>query len=83
MSIHPGRHLRRHLSSLGTLALAAAMATLMACGPSEEELALVALQEDLTLAGGTIDSLNYTIESTNLRGDVTQMEDQGPCELPC
>ncbi|MBT4611187.1 MAG: hypothetical protein HOM68_12150 [Gemmatimonadetes bacterium] len=66
MSIHPGRHLRRHLSSLGTLALAAAMATLMACGPSEEELALVALQEDLTLAGGTIDSLNYTIESTNL-----------------
>lgn len=39
---------------------------LAACGPSEEELRLAALQEDLTVANTTIDSLNYTIESSNL-----------------
>ncbi len=63
MTIHPGRRLTRHLSRFGTIALVTAM---VACGPSEEELQLVALQADLTLASGTIDSLNFTIESTNL-----------------
>lgn len=39
---------------------------LAACGPSEEELRLAALQEDLTVANTAIDSLNYTLESSNL-----------------
>lgn len=63
MSIHSGR---RGLTSLGALAIAGATILLAACGPSEEELRLAALQEDLALANGTIDSLNFTVESTNM-----------------
>ena len=53
------RRLARRVLILAPLILAA-------CGPSEEELRLAALQEDLTVANTTIDSLNYTIESSNL-----------------
>ena len=53
------RRLARRVLILAPLFLAA-------CGPSEEELRLAALQEDLTVANTTIDSLNYTIESSNL-----------------
>ncbi|MBI93638.1 MAG: hypothetical protein CME05_10605, partial [Gemmatimonadaceae bacterium] len=63
MNTHPGRCVLRLLPILGALALTALLA---ACGPSEEELRLAALQQDLTLANGTIDSLNFTVESTNL-----------------
>jgi len=48
------------------LALLLAFIGLFSCGPSEEELMLAQLQEELTGANGTIDSLNYTIESSNL-----------------
>ncbi|MBD02807.1 MAG: hypothetical protein CME24_00490 [Gemmatimonadetes bacterium] len=63
MNTHPGRRVLRLLPILGALALTALLA---ACGPSEEELRLAALQQDLTLANDTIDSLNFTVESTNL-----------------
>lgn len=39
---------------------------LLACGPSEEELALAQLQEDMAEANAVIDSLNYTVESSNM-----------------
>ncbi|MBT3342767.1 MAG: hypothetical protein HN712_02625 [Gemmatimonadetes bacterium] len=63
MSIHSGRH---GLTSFGVLALAGALTLLAACGPSEEELLLEQFHVDLNLANGTIDSLNFTVESTNL-----------------
>lgn len=46
--------------------LAAVAFAIAACGPSEEELQLVELTDDLTVANATIDSLNYSIESSNL-----------------
>lgn len=48
------------------LAFALAALALAACGPSEEELRLAALQDELTVANATIDSLNYTVEKSNL-----------------
>ena len=48
------------------VALSAAILGAVSCGPSEEEIMLGELQEDLTLANTTIDSLNYTVESANL-----------------
>lgn len=48
------------------MALLAAVLGLYSCGPSEEEIMLDQLQEDLTAANSTIDSLSYTIESSNL-----------------
>ena len=47
-------------------ALSAAILGVVSCGPSEEEIKLGELQEDLMLANTTIDSLNYTVESTNI-----------------
>ncbi|MFH1570560.1 MAG: hypothetical protein ABIL09_21400 [Gemmatimonadota bacterium] len=47
-------------------ALAVALLSLPACGPSEEEVLLAQFQEDLAVANTTIDSLNYTVESSNL-----------------
>ena len=44
MNTHPGRRVLRLLPILGALALTALLA---ACGPSEEELRLAALQQDL------------------------------------
>ena len=43
-----------------------AVGLLAACGPSEEEIMLGELQEELVMATTTIDSLNYTVESANL-----------------
>ncbi len=54
------------LTSLATFAAACAVLFTSACGPTEEELALVALTEDLASANTVIDSLNYTVESSNL-----------------
>lgn len=51
--------------SISTQALTVA-ALLAGCGPSEEELRLAELQQDLTVANATIDSLNYSVESSNL-----------------
>ena len=48
------------------VATAAALALTSACGPSEEELLLEQMTEDMMVANTTIDSLNYTIESANL-----------------
>lgn len=64
----PGVHSRLVHRGRVAMATVAALCTLVfsACGPSEEELALVALTEDMTLANATIDSLNYTVESSNL-----------------
>ena len=42
------------------------LAGLLSCGPSEEELMVTQFQEDLQLANAAIDSLHYTIESSNL-----------------
>ena len=42
------------------------VALLASCGPSEEEIMLGELQEELVMATTTIDSLNYTVESANL-----------------
>jgi myosin heavy subunit len=39
---------------------------MLSCGPSEEEILVAELQEDLTKANTTIDSLNYTVESSNM-----------------
>ena len=52
--------------SAAHLVLAAVAVGLLACGPSEEELMLAQLQEDLTVANATIDSLNFTVETSNL-----------------
>ena len=38
----------------------------ISCGPSEEEILLKQFEQDLTLAGATIDSLNFSVESSNL-----------------
>ena len=57
---------RRSPAPLAAVAAACALVASSACGPSEEELQLVALTADLTVANTTIDSLNYTIESSNL-----------------
>ena len=54
------------LTSLATFAAACAVLFTSACGPTEEELELVALTEDLASANTAIDSLNYTVESSNL-----------------
>ena len=40
--------------------------SLLSCGPSEEELMLAQFQTDLEIANSAIDSLNYTVESSNL-----------------
>ncbi len=37
----------------------------LSCGPSEEEILLVELGEDLVVANSTIDSLTYSVESSN------------------
>ena len=42
------------------------LAGLFSCGPSEEQRLLTQLQEDLHHANSAIDSLHYTIESSNL-----------------
>jgi len=55
--------LRKTASLLVGLALACG---LLSCGPSEEELMLAQLQTDLEFANATIDSLNYTVGSSNL-----------------
>lgn len=55
--------LRRHAVWLVGLALAAGF---HGCGPSEEELALAQLEQDMAEAHAVIDSLNYTVESSNL-----------------
>jgi hypothetical protein len=44
----------------------AASIGLIACGPSEDELALAQLDKDMATANAAIDSLNYTVESSNL-----------------
>ena len=48
--------------------LAAAAFTLhsISCGPSEEEILLQQFEADLEIANSTIDSLNYSVESSNL-----------------
>ena len=55
------------LAGIGVRVAALAFAfQLLACGPSEEEIMLAQLEEDLTTANSTIDSLNYSVESSNL-----------------
>ena len=56
------------VSSISGAALIFGSAVLftLSCGPSEEEILIVELQEDLAKANTTIDSLNYTVESSNL-----------------
>ena len=48
------------------VALSVALAIVVSCGPSEEEIMLGELQEELVMANTTIDSLNYTVESSNM-----------------
>ena len=55
--------LRTGFLSAGALALALGLS---ACGESEEAKLLANLQEEMQLANATIDSLNYTVESSNL-----------------
>ena len=38
----------------------------LSCGPSEEEVLITELTQDLSTATTTIDSLNYTVESSNM-----------------
>ena len=38
---------------------------LLSCGPSEEEIMLAEFQEDLKIANAAIDSLTYSVESSN------------------
>ncbi len=46
--------------------VAMAVALISACGPSEEELRLEELTSEMSAANAVIDSLNYTVESSNL-----------------
>ena len=48
----------------GCVAVSLALAFL-SCGPSEEEILLAELGEDLAVANSTIDSLTYSVESSN------------------
>lgn len=55
---------RTRTSSLVAVSLALAFGVL-SCGPSEEEILLAELGEDLSVANATIDSLTYSVESSN------------------
>ncbi|SVC66688.1 uncharacterized protein METZ01_LOCUS319542, partial [marine metagenome] len=57
---------RRAATFAATVAAVGAIAVTSACGPSEEELLLEQMTADMLVANTTIDSLNYTIESSNL-----------------
>lgn len=57
---------RRAATFAAAVAATGALAFTSACGPSEEELLLEQMTEDMMVANTTIDSLNYTIESSNL-----------------
>ena len=57
---------RRAATFAAAVAATGALALTSACGPSEEELLLEQMTEDMMVANTTIDSLNYTIESSNL-----------------
>jgi hypothetical protein len=46
--------------------MAATLVIIVSCGPSEEEIMLAELQVELGTATTTIDSLNYTVESSNM-----------------
>ena len=52
------------IRALVAVSLALALGVL-SCGPSEEEILLAELGEDLTVANSTIDSLTYSVESSN------------------
>lgn len=47
-------------------AMALSLAITVSCGPSEEEIMLAELQLELGTATATIDSLNYTVESSSM-----------------
>ena len=56
-----------NLRAVGPSSVVAALVFFtVACGPSEEEVLIGELQEDLNSAKTTIDSLNYTVESSNM-----------------
>ena len=57
---------RRVATFAATVVAVGAIAVTSACGPSEEELLLEQMTADMLVANTTIDSLNYTIESSNL-----------------
>ena len=58
--------MRAFSKSGAVLTFASAVLLASSCGPSEEEVLIAELQEDLARANTTIDSLNYTVESSNL-----------------
>ena len=58
--------MRAPWKSGGFVAFGSAVLLTLSCGPSEEEILIAELQEDLVNANTTIDSLNYTVESSNL-----------------
>ena len=51
---------------LPLILMASTLMMVASCGPSEEEIMLAELQQDLGTATATIDSLNYTVESANM-----------------
>ena len=48
------------------LAAAALVFHSVSCGPTEEEILLQQFEQDLSIANSTIDSLNYSVESSNM-----------------